>query len=36
MMQQYEQRLLYLPLLRGLMFETENVSWCDTAIDLLQ
>ncbi len=32
----YEQRLLYLPLLRGLMFETENVSWCDTAIDLLQ
>lgn len=32
----YEQRLLYLPLLRGLMFETENVAWCDAAIDLLQ
>ena len=32
----YEQRLLYLPLLRGLMFETENVTWCDTAIDMLQ
>lgn len=32
----YEQRLLYLPLLRGVMFETENVAWCDAAIDLLQ
>lgn len=32
----YEQQLLYLPLLRGLLFETENVAWCDTAIDLLQ
>jgi len=32
----YEQRFLYLPLLRGLMFETDNVAWCDTAIDLLQ
>ncbi len=32
----YEQRLLYLPLLRGLMFETDNVAWCDTAIGLLQ
>lgn len=32
----YEQRLLYLPLLRGLMFEKENVAWCDAAIDLLQ
>ena len=32
----YEQRFLYLPLLRGLMFEKENVAWCDTAIDLLQ
>jgi DNA-binding PadR family transcriptional regulator len=32
----YEQRFLYLQLLRGLMFETENVAWCDTAIDLLQ
>jgi Virulence activator alpha C-term len=32
----YEQRFLYLPLLRGLMFETENVTWCDAAIDLLQ
>ena len=32
----YEQRLLYLPLLRGLMFEADNVAWCDTAIDLLQ
>jgi Virulence activator alpha C-term len=32
----YEQRLFYLPLLRGLMFEKENVAWCDTAIDLLQ
>jgi DNA-binding PadR family transcriptional regulator len=32
----YEQRLLYLPLLRGLMFEKDNVAWCDTAIDLLQ
>jgi DNA-binding PadR family transcriptional regulator len=31
----YEQRLLYLPLLRGVMFETENVAWCDAAIDLL-
>ncbi len=32
----YEQQLLYLPLLGGLMFETNNVAWCDTAIDLLQ
>ncbi len=32
----YEQRLLYLPLLRGLMFEEENVAWCDAAIDLLR
>ena len=32
----YEQRFLYLPLLRGVMFETDNVAWCDTAIDLLQ
>jgi DNA-binding PadR family transcriptional regulator len=32
----YEQRLLYLPLLRGLMFEKENVAWCDAAINLLQ
>src|SRR5215469_2307696 len=32
----YEQRLLYLPLLRGLMFEKENVAWCDAAIELLQ
>jgi DNA-binding PadR family transcriptional regulator len=32
----YDQRLLYLPLLRGLMFEEENVTWCDTAIGLLQ
>ena len=32
----YEQRLLYLPLLRGLMFETDNVAWCDAAIKLLQ
>jgi Virulence activator alpha C-term len=32
----YDQRLLYLPLLRGLMFEEENVAWCDTAIGLLQ
>jgi len=32
----YEQRLLYLPLLRGLMFETDNVAWCDTAIAFLQ
>jgi DNA-binding PadR family transcriptional regulator len=32
----YEQRLLYLPLLRGLMFETDNVAWCDIAIDLLK
>ncbi|MGZ3612006.1 MAG: PadR family transcriptional regulator [Ktedonobacteraceae bacterium] len=32
----YEQRLLYLPLLRGLMFEADNVAWCDTAIDLLE
>jgi len=32
----YDQRLLYLPLLRGLMFEEENVAWCDIAIDLLQ
>jgi DNA-binding PadR family transcriptional regulator len=31
----YEQRFLYLPLLRGIMFETENVTWCDAAIDLL-
>lgn len=31
----YEQRLLYLPLLRGVMFETENVAWCDAAIDFL-
>src|SRR5215467_7875614 len=32
----YEQQLLYLPLLRGLMFEADNVAWCDAAIDLLQ
>jgi Virulence activator alpha C-term len=32
----YEQRLLYLPLLRGLMFETDNVVWCDTAIAFLK
>jgi len=32
----YEQRLLYLPLLRGLMFEEENVAWCDAAIAMLQ
>jgi DNA-binding PadR family transcriptional regulator len=32
----YEQRLLYLPLLGGLMFETNNVAWCDTAIAFLQ
>ena len=32
----YEQRFLYLPLLRGLMFETDNIAWCDAAIDLLQ
>jgi DNA-binding PadR family transcriptional regulator len=32
----YEQRLLSLPLLRGLMFEKENVAWCDAAINLLQ
>lgn len=32
----YEQRLLYLPLLRGLMFEKENVAWCDAAIELLE
>jgi DNA-binding PadR family transcriptional regulator len=31
----YEQRLLYLPLLRGMMFETGNVAWCDAAIDML-
>ena len=31
----YEQRLLYLPLLRGVMYETENLAWCDTAIDFL-
>lgn len=22
--------------LRGLMFETDNGAWCDTAVDLLQ
>jgi hypothetical protein len=32
----YEQRLLYLPLLRGLMFEKENVTWCEAAIELIQ
>lgn len=32
----YEQRLLYLPLLRGLMFEAENINWCDTAIHLIE
>ncbi|SRR6266700_2793785 len=32
----YEQRLHYLPLLRGLMFEMDNVAWCDTALDFLQ
>jgi DNA-binding PadR family transcriptional regulator len=32
----YEQQLLYLPLLRGLMFEAGNVAWCDAAIDFLQ
>ncbi len=32
----YEQRFLYLPLLRGLMFEADNVAWCERAIDLLQ
>ena len=32
----YEQQLIYLPLLRGLMFEEDNVAWCDNAIALLQ
>jgi DNA-binding PadR family transcriptional regulator len=32
----YEKRLHYLPLLRGLMFEKENVAWCDAAIEFLQ
>ena len=32
----YDQRLLYLPLLRGLMFEADNVAWCETAIDFLE
>jgi DNA-binding PadR family transcriptional regulator len=32
----YEQRLQYLPLLRGIMFETDTLAWCDTAISLLQ
>ncbi len=32
----YEQRLLYLPLLRGLMFEADNIVWCDTAIRLIE
>ncbi len=32
----YDQRLLYLPLLRGLMFEEDNVAWCDAAIGHLQ
>jgi DNA-binding PadR family transcriptional regulator len=31
----YDQRLLYLPLLRGVMYEAENVAWCDTAMRLL-
>jgi DNA-binding PadR family transcriptional regulator len=31
-----EQRFLYLPLLRGLMFEADNIAWCDMAIALLQ
>ena len=30
-----EQRLNYLPLLRGLMFEAENIAWCDAAIAML-
>jgi DNA-binding PadR family transcriptional regulator len=30
-----EQRMQYLPLLRGLMFEAENVAWCDAALALL-
>jgi len=32
----FEQRYLYLPLLRGLMFEADSIAWCDAAIDLLQ
>jgi DNA-binding PadR family transcriptional regulator len=32
----YEQRLLYLPLLRGVMFETDNIAWCDAALKFLQ
>ncbi len=32
----YEQRLLYLPLLRGLMFEADNIAWCDAALNFLQ
>ncbi len=31
----HEQRMNYLPLLRGLMFEAENVAWCDAALALL-
>jgi DNA-binding PadR family transcriptional regulator len=30
-----EQRMNYLPLLRGLMFEAENIAWCDAALALL-
>jgi DNA-binding PadR family transcriptional regulator len=27
---------IYLPLLRGLMFETDNVAWCEQAIALIE
>jgi DNA-binding PadR family transcriptional regulator len=30
------QRLQFLPLLRGIMFETDNIAWCDAALALLQ
>ncbi len=31
-----EDTFLYLPLLHGLMFETENVAWCEAALALLE
>ncbi len=32
----YEQCLHYLPLMRGVLFETENVHWCEQAIQMLE
>jgi DNA-binding PadR family transcriptional regulator len=32
----YEQRFLFLPLLRGIMFEADDVAWCEAALALIE